>query len=140
MIEVKTHPVGKDLGQYLYVVIAAWYIDRWVWVKHKQRESWEIPGGHIETGESADDAARRELIEETGATSFSINPVCDYTVRIDGKETIGRVYFANIKELGTLPESEIGCVDFFDEAPINLTYPKIQPILFEEVKRKNAIA
>ena len=43
------------------------------------------------------------------------------------------LYFANIEELGPLPESEIRRIDFFDNMPSELTYPAIQPILFAEV-------
>ena len=33
---------------------------------HKWNDLWAIPGGHIELGESADSAVRREVKEETG--------------------------------------------------------------------------
>jgi 8-oxo-dGTP diphosphatase len=35
-------------------------------VHHRQRQTWELPGGHIEGSESARDCAVRELFEETG--------------------------------------------------------------------------
>jgi len=133
MVEVKIHPIGKDHGQYLFVVIAAKYNEKWVWVKHRDRNTWEIPGGHIEKGETADNASRRELIEETGAVRFSIVTVCDYWVRIGEKEGLSRLYFANIQELGPLPASEISGIGFFDAPPTNQTYPDIQPLLFNEV-------
>ena len=132
MVQVGIHPVGTG-NHYLYVVIVSKYRGKYIWVQHKARSTWEIPGGHIESGETPDDAAKRELMEETGAMKFIIKPVCDYSVKIDDKEGISRLYIANIEELGPLPESEIRRIDFFDNMPSELTYPAIQPILFAEV-------
>ncbi len=135
MLEVKTQPIGQDNGQYLFVVIVTQYKDKWVWVQHRERDTWEIPGGHIENGESADDAAKRELFEETGAIHFTINAVCDYTVKTSNKDGISRLYYANVENFGPLPESEISCIKFCDIIPDKLTHPYIQPILFSEVKK-----
>lgn len=135
MFEVKIHPLATDKGQYKFVVIATQYQGRWVWVKHKKRDTWEIPGGHIEEGESADEAASRELMEETGAIKFSIKPLCDYSVSAGNKTGISRLYYATIDEIGPLPESEIGSVAFFEDLPEKLTHAEIQPILFNEVRK-----
>ena len=49
-----------------FAVIVARTDGKWVFCKHKERETFEIPGGHREKGEAIDEAAKRELYEETG--------------------------------------------------------------------------
>ena len=63
-----------------FAVIISKYNGQWVLCKHKNRDTYEIPGGHREVGETIDDTAKRELHEETGAIDFSIKPVCVYSV------------------------------------------------------------
>lgn len=59
-----------------FAVIVARHRGQWVFCKHRERDTYELPGGHREPGESILEAARRELQEETGAAAFSIHPVC----------------------------------------------------------------
>lgn len=116
-----------------YSVIISKDENGYVFVKHKDRDTWEIPGGHIEPGETSFEAARRELIEETGAQSFNIREVCKYSVDRDSSKSFGSLLFARINEYSGSLDYEIETVKSFSELPEDLTYPNIQPFLFKEV-------
>jgi 8-oxo-dGTP diphosphatase len=132
---IKINPLSADPNGLKYVIIITKFRGKWVFVRNRQRVTWEIPGGHIDPGEAPDFAASRELMEETGAEEFSIRAISDYSVEIEGTITTGRLYFAEITKIGNLPEYEIAEVILLDQLPDKLTYPLIQPILFESVKR-----
>lgn len=120
-----------------FVVIVPRCNGKWVFCKHRQRSTYECPGGHIEQGESAEAAARRELYEETGATEYRIEPLCVYSVPergADGKdvEKFGKLYLADITGFEEIPaDFEMERIDFFDELPENWTYPLVQPHLLK---------
>ena len=115
-----------------FAVIAARYDGKWIFSRHRQRTTWEIPGGHREAGEKIDDTARRELYEESGAEDFSLRRICAYSVTREVGATYGMLYFAEVKSLDAIPDySEIGEIRLFDSLPDNLTYPDIQTRLME---------
>jgi 8-oxo-dGTP diphosphatase len=113
------HDVG-ELMDYKFVIIFAQYKNKWVFCKHKNRITWDIPGGGIKHGETTLEAAKRELYEETGAIDFSIIPICDY----NELRANGQVFFANINNMVGLPESEMESVSIFETFPVNLTFPE----------------
>jgi 8-oxo-dGTP diphosphatase len=135
MTRVSFSDVERDCRICLtYSIIVARYGNKWLIVRHCRRKTWEIPGGHIEPGEEPGEAARRELIEETGAVKYFIRPVSVYSVTRDGKTGYGMLYFAEIHALGPLfAGSEICRVRAVEKLPSNLTYPDIQPVLFQKV-------
>lgn len=112
-----------------FAAISTTFNKKYVFVRHKDRETWEIPGGRREKGETIYDTGKRELREETGAEEFEIKEVCDYSVTIEDKTTYGRLFYSNIYKLGELPDLEIGEIRLFESVPEKLTYPKIQPLL-----------
>lgn len=125
-----------------FAVIMAVSEGKLVFCKHKQRDTWEVPGGHREAGEEIHETARRELYEETGAVRFEIVPVCAYSVTAPdnfngGNESFGMLYFADIEEFEPELHSEIEQTALFSELPESWTYPEIQPKLLEEAGRRN---
>lgn len=119
--------------RFQYAVIAARYNDQWVLVHHKDRDTYEIPGGHIEDGETPSKAAERELYEESGAIEYKLHEICCYGVRRGDTESFGMLYYANVAVFKDMPNFEIAERTFFDELPVNLTYPEIQPLLLEKI-------
>ncbi len=129
-MEVSFMGLGSvDMDKLQYAVIVAEQNNQWIFVRHKERDTWEIPGGRREAGEDITNTARRELMEETGAQEFSISPVCIYSVNRDGQLSFGQLFHAAVVTLGELPESEIAERAFMNTLPENLTYPLIQPQL-----------
>lgn len=136
MTEIHFYAPGEISDGLLgFAVITARFCGHWVFSRHKQRTTWEIPGGRREPGESSDETARRELWEETGAEEADIRRVCVYAVTKDGETKYGMLYCAEISRLGQLPaEFEMAEIMVSDKLPEHLTYPDIVPTLFEKVQ------
>jgi 8-oxo-dGTP diphosphatase len=134
MTEVRFYsPLFLPDSKLTYSVISARFEDKWIFVRHHKRSTWEIAGGHIEKGETSFEAAGRELKEETGALEFKLDCVATYSVTIDGETGWGRLYQADVYKIGQVPDkSEIAEIIFLDQLPGNLTHPDIQPYLFKE--------
>lgn len=119
-----------------FAVIISQSNGKWVFCKHRERNTWEVPGGHRENGETVLEAAKRELYEETGALQFDITPVCVYSVispdNFNGVETFGMLFFADIQAFEKELHSEIEKIEITDTLPQNWTYPEIQPKLIEK--------
>lgn len=141
MAEVRFYDTADD--QLLkFAVIISKSGGKYVLCKHKERDTYEVPGGHREIGETILETAKRELREETGAVKFSIKPVCVYSVtgrtravEDKNKETFGMIFAADICSFESI-HSEIEKIIFTDSLEINWTYPDIQPKLIEEAKRR----
>lgn len=119
-------------NEFLCAIIVARYQGKWIFVRGKDEETWELPGGTRKSGESINDAASRELFEETGAKKYSLTPISISSVNIDGIQSYGLLFYSEIIELGDLPDSEIEEVKLFDCLPEKLTYPTIHNILFKK--------
>ena len=137
MLEVKFYDSVDDF-LLKFAVIVSQSNGKWVFCKHKERDTYEVPGGHREAGESILETAKRELQEETGAIRFDMKPLCVYSVtgktRVNdtGEESFGLLCYAEIMEFATELHSEMEKIELLEELPEEWTYPLIQPKLIEK--------
>ncbi|MBO5333454.1 MAG: NUDIX domain-containing protein [Clostridia bacterium] len=140
MLEIKFYD-NIDDECLKFAVIISKTNGKWVFCKHKERDTYEIPGGHRENGESILDTAKRELQEETGATDFTIKPICVYSVKgktrvsNEDEENFGMLFIANIVSFEEL-HSEMENILITDTLIDNWTYPLIQPKLIQEAMNR----
>ena len=116
---------------YAYVIVLSRHRGKYLLSRHRERDAWECQGGHIEPGETPLEAARRELYEEAGARAGLLEPLCDYLGWDDLNAAPGKVFRAEIDELGPLPDSEMAEARLFDRLPEALVYPGVIPQLFQ---------
>ena len=142
MIDVKFYDKAED-SLLKFAVIVARAEGKWIFCKHRQRDTYEIPGGHRETGESIFEAACRELREETGAIDFKLTPVCVYSVlgknsinKNDEEESFGMLFYADVSSFEKELHYEIDTIIISEKLACNWTYPLIQPKLIEETRRR----
>ncbi|AMX82532.1 7,8-dihydro-8-oxoguanine-triphosphatase [Geobacillus subterraneus] len=86
------HPFSSAPG---HVWIICRYQDQWLLTDHPHR-GLEFPGGKVESGETAEAAAAREVMEETGGVIGRLSYVGQYEVEPD---LVKNMYFANITAL-----------------------------------------
>ncbi len=133
-LQCTVYPFGA-LSPLRFVVVCSFYEGRLLLSYHSGHQSWETQGGHIEQGETPEEAARRELYEESGVSDAELIPVCDYHAYDSEGSSNGRVYAAVIRRLGQLPPHEMSGIQAFDAFPENLTYPLVTPVLFQEAMK-----
>ncbi len=133
MLEVKLYDLGYCKDEELTrVICVSKYKENYVFSYNKKREGWEIPGGHIEEGETWEEAAKREMYEETGATKINVEPICVYKI-----SEFGLLCFCEIIEINELPkEYEMEKISFSKTLPDKLTFKDSATLFFKTVKEK----
>lgn len=141
MVDVNFYDEVED-SLLKFAVIIAKTNGKWIFCKHKERNNYELPGGHREYSESILETAKRELNEETGAVDFDIKPICVYSVKgktrvseNDDEESYGMLFIANILSFEEI-HSEIEKIIICDNLIDKWTYPSIQPKLIQEAKNR----
>lgn len=103
-----------------HVWVISKYQDKWLLTHHKSR-GLEFPGGKVEKGETAEAAAIRELLEETGGIAAKLDYVAQYYVSGKSGEIIKNVYFAQIDCLEKQTTYyETHGPKLLDELPLNI--------------------
>ena len=112
-----------DVGQIEFVNCLAYQQNQILFCKWRDEGIWVLPGGRAESGETAEETAHRELLEETGATLKALEVLCYIHCFMYDLEYWGIAYFGEIKELGSpldLNEvSESKLFSYFPENPSN---------------------
>ncbi|MFD2043727.1 RNA deprotection pyrophosphohydrolase [Ornithinibacillus salinisoli] len=94
-LSFEDHPFSQT-PKHVWVICK--YENKWLLTEHKAR-GLEFPGGNVEVEENAEEAAIREVKEETGGTVSDLTYIGQYYVAGKGRHIVKNVYFATIKTL-----------------------------------------
>ncbi|GGI97555.1 ADP-ribose pyrophosphatase [Alicyclobacillus cellulosilyticus] len=118
------------------VLVLAEFEDGWVWVRHRTR-GWELPGGKLEPGESAEAAARREAAEEAGAVLGPMRWVAEYAYTKPGGTAWKWVFEGSLRDVRARPEdAETVDVRVFRPLPRPedlRSWPGVSPLVLDDV-------
>jgi 8-oxo-dGTP diphosphatase len=95
ILSFEDHPFSKN-PKHVWTICR--YQEQWLLTSHSRR-GLEFPGGKVEPGESAEEAAVREVKEETGGHVSSIQYIGQYKVSGRGKTIIKNIYYAEVDQL-----------------------------------------
>lgn len=108
-----------------HVLILSRYKNGWVLTKHKKR-GFEFPGGKVECGETLEEAATREVFEETGGVLNKLIKIGHYEVHNNGESFVKAIFYGEIKEL-------IRKEDFLEtDGPVFIDDPHLSDRLSDE--------
>ncbi len=81
-----------------HVIVICRYHNKWLLTSHKER-GWEFPGGKIEPGEKPEQAALREVFEETGGVLDTFVPLGEYEVSNGSTCFVKTIFYGTVGDL-----------------------------------------
>lgn len=91
-----SHTEKQEQAKHVLVICS--YQNKWLLTIHPKR-GYEFPGGKVERGELPEDAAIREVYEETGGIVSQLRFIGQYKVIQRERVMIKNIYFATIHTL-----------------------------------------
>jgi mutator protein MutT len=77
---------------------------------------WEIPGGHVQPGESVEEAAKREILEETGLVIDKLTFHHSVSYKVNNQDRLGVVFEAEPTNKRVLLSDEHDEFDWVDSS------------------------
>jgi len=81
-----------------HILVICRYNNEWLLTRHLVR-GLEFPGGKAENGESVEEAARREVMEETGAVLRKLESMGEYKVDDEAGSFVKRIFYGEVEEI-----------------------------------------
>lgn len=103
------------------------------------RDWWDVPGGYLDYDEHPEDAARRELLEETGYKIRILGLLGVYVSRYgpSGQHTLDLIYLAEVAGGEERPGDDAASIGWFgpDELPVEVAFDSGPAALRDWVRR-----
>lgn len=106
----------------------------YLFIKREDNGLWVLPGGAVEKGESAEEAAFRELSEETGLVGKEVRLRAGWVFNIFGKQRVHGVFEILGAEGHLQPSWESPQVRFMGVAEIKKRVPAYTRVLLRELE------
>ncbi|CEG28287.1 RNA deprotection pyrophosphohydrolase [Bacillus sp. B-jedd] len=85
-------------GKHGHVLVICTYEGKWLLTRHRER-GLEFPGGKMEQEETLEEAARREVFEETGAEVSRLEWLAEYRVAAPEGPFVKTVFLAEAERV-----------------------------------------
>lgn len=103
-----------------------------LFIKHSETgRYWELPSGHIEEGENPENAARREVREETGYLLDEVMPICLVVWPFEDTIRVQMVFGATVGDKISHGDGESDELSWRNGVPDNVTFGELGRDMYE---------